>query len=274
MNIILQFKNFLRKKIDTTFIFLAKITKTNLTTVGYYQKGILIYGSAEITGEKFVIENVLLQKINIPTPIFFDVGANVGLYSLSLKKRFPDAIVYAFEPNPSTYKNIKVEAINQQIKFYNIGLKSDTKKGLIYDYKDNVGSEHASIYRDVFIDIHHSKNIEEIEFESETLDRFCEINNIDRINFLKIDTEGSEFDILMGAARMLRENNIDIIQFEFNEMNIISRVFLLDYYKLLLNYNIYRITSYGIIPLGKHKTENEIFQYQNFLAINKFLEKT
>jgi len=69
-----------------------------------------------------------------------------------------------------------------------------------------------------------------------------------------------------------KENNIDIIQFEFNEMNIISRVFLKDYYELLPQYNFYRISSKYLIPMPIYKTENEIFKFQNILAINKSIE--
>jgi FkbM family methyltransferase len=272
MKIILLIKDFIRKNRDNFVIFLAKITKTNLTVIGYYQKGISIYGDAETTGEKFVIDEIIYKKIKNKTPIFFDVGANTGSYSLYLKKVFPQSVIYAFEPNLNTYKNIKKEALNEKIKFYNIGLRSSSGLGLIYDYKDKIGSEHASVYKQVFTDLHHTDNIEEIKFTSDTLDNFCFLNKINQIDFLKIDTEGSEYDILLGSTKMLVEKKINIIQFEFNEMNIISRVFLKDYYELLCDYNIYRITPKKLIPLIDYKTENEIFKYQNFLAIHKSFE--
>ncbi|MEI6480331.1 MAG: FkbM family methyltransferase [bacterium] len=269
-------KNFLKKKIrkivDMSFIFLAKITKTNLTLVGYYQKGILKHGTDETSGEKFVIENVLKNRLLSEKPIFFDVGSNTGYYSVSLKKQFPHSTIYSFEANINTFNKISKEALSSDIKFHNLGLASTPGIGSIYDYKENVGTEHASIYKEVLTVIHHSKEVEEIKFSRETLDNFCSKFKIDEIDFLKIDTEGSEFDVLKGSEIMLRENKIKIIQFEFNETNVFSKVFLKDYYDILSNYNIYRIDSKKIIPLPEYKTENEIFKYQNFLAISKSID--
>lgn len=263
-------KKNIRGLINFFAIFLANITKTNLTQVGYYQKGIMKYGDDEVTGEKFVIENILKNKIKKERPIFFDVGSNVGNYSLSLKKHFPNSIIYSFEPNMRTYEKIIPEALDTDIKFNNIGLGSVSGFGTIYDHGNETGTEHASIYKDVITDIHHLTTVDEMSFKSDTLDNFCSVNKVSKIDFLKIDTEGSEFDVIKGGLRMLSDNNIDIIQFEFNEMNVISRIFLKDYYNLLSNnYDIYRIDSKSIIHIPIYNTENEIFKYQNFLAINK-----
>jgi hypothetical protein len=68
---------------------------------------------------------------------------------------------------------------------------------------------------------------------------------------------------------MLKENKIKIIQFEFNEPNVANRVFLKDFYQLLPNFSFYRIKIGGLIPLGEYNSKNEIFRYQNILAINK-----
>ena len=52
---------------------------------------------------------------------------------------------------------------------------------------------------------------------------------LERLNLLKIDAEGNEYKILLGAKQALQANIIDVIQFEFNEMNVISRVFMKDF---------------------------------------------
>lgn len=264
----------IRKIINLLIILVAKITKTNLTQIGYYQKGIMKYDNNESDGEMFFIRNILTKLITNKKPTLFDVGSNIGLYSLSLKKCFPNSSIHSFEPNINTYKRMAPEVQTTDIRFYNIGLGSTSGSGLIYDYGDGTGTQHASVYKEVITDLHHLTNVDEIIFSSDTLDNFCEKNNISKIDFLKIDTEGSEFDVLTGAKKMLADNKIDIIQFEFNEMNVISRIFLKDYYDLLDNYNIYRIDSKRIIPLPVYNTENEIFKYQNFIAINKSITHT
>ena len=150
-----KLKNYVRKIIDTIFIFEAKLTRTNLTFVGYYQKGIGKYGDDEITGESYVINNILKRNLQKNNPVFFDVGSNIGSYSINLKKNFPDANIFSFEPNPNTYKKIKKEALDTDIKFYNIGLGSNIGQDKIYDYEGQSGTEHASVYKEVLSDIHY-----------------------------------------------------------------------------------------------------------------------
>jgi hypothetical protein len=87
---------------------------------------------------------------------------------------------------------------------------------------------------------------------------------------MKIDTEGSEYEILKGARTMLSKNSIKIIQFEFNEMNVYSRVFFKDFVDLLKNYKLYRLMSHGLFPIKSYSPKlHEIFAFQNIVAINK-----
>ena len=60
-----------------------------------------------------------------------------------------------------------------------------------------------------------------------------------------------------------------IIQFEFGECDIFSRVFLRDFYDVLADYHIYRLDSDRLIPLFEYEAANEIFRYQNFIAVRK-----
>lgn len=92
---------------------------------------------------------------------------------------------------------------------------------------------------------------------------------IDYIDLLKIDAEGNELEILKGSSNLLKEGRIGYIFFEFNEMNIISRVFFRDFYKLLSNYEIYRLLPKGLILLKDCPVETELFAFQNILAMNK-----
>jgi len=233
----------------------------------FHSKQLNEFASDIITGESRVIKITLKKYLKIENLVFFDVGSNEGDYSKKLLSVFPKASIYAFEANKNTLKKVPDFMSKTSINFFNIGLASTVGTGIIYDYTNKIGSEHASIYKEVITDIHNDKNYSEIKFEKDTIDNFCNKHHIEKINFLKIDTEGSELDILKGASKMLSENKIDIIQFEFNSMNVISRVFLKDYYDLLKNWQIYRLEFFGLVPLPKYDTRNEIFKYQNFLAI-------
>ena len=70
---------------------------------------------------------------------------------------------------------------------------------------------------------------------------------------------------------------IDLIHFEFNEMNVASRIFFKDFYDLLKGYRFYRMLPDGLIDLGEYKAyQMEIFGYQNIVAIrhsSRFMDR-
>lgn len=246
----------------------AKILEIDLLSLAYENMGIFKYWNEEVSGELFVVNSFLKKYFqNKEELVFFDIGANIGNYSLMLNKAFPDSCIYAFEPNPNTFKILSQKINNSKIKQYRLGFGSSNCEQIIYTYSNDLASGHASLYKDVLIKLHRADEVLEIEFEIVTIDDFCKTNKIDCIDFIKIDTEGHEFEVLMGASNMLSNGKIDIIQFEFNEMNVISRVFLKDFYDILSDYSIYRIDSNKLIPLPRYQSRNEIFQFQNFLAV-------
>lgn len=237
----------------------------------YNNIGILNYENDKVSGENFLLLKILPEYIsNNKKAVLFDVGANIGEYSSNLAALFDNSDIYSFEPNINTFNILKENVKSlKTITPINIGL-SDTKKGSkIFTYLNDLNSQHASLYKEVFSDLHKDKNITSMKIELESLDDFCSKNNIDNIDFLKIDTEGHEFNVLTGGIQMINKGKIKIIQFEFNEMNIISRVFLKDFYQILKDYKIYRLSEKRLIPMFNYDSTNEIFKFQNLLAIYK-----
>jgi len=219
-----------------------------------------IYDDGE---EKFL--KSFLVKLN-KNPIIFDVGANIGNYSKLVTKIRPDAKIIAFEPNKSAFCELKKLASNKIITL-NFGLSKNKTKAVLYNQNDE-SNEHASIYAAVITSLHKKESTKET-IHLDTIDNICKQMHIETIDFLKIDTEGNELAVLQGALGMLKKQKIAAIQFEFNEMNVISHVFFKDFIDLLNNYNFFRITSFGLIPITYSPLKCEIFAYQNILAIKK-----
>jgi hypothetical protein len=74
--------------------------------------------------------------------------------------------------------------------------------------------------------------------------------------------------VLKGASNLLREGRISAIQFEFNEMNIVSRVFLKDFNELIPNCRFYRLLRHGLGPLDPYSPlACEVFAFQNIVAL-------
>jgi FkbM family methyltransferase len=237
----------------------------------YIRMGILKFENHDVSGELFVLKRVLPRLLSgKPYPVLFDVGANKGSYTELLIANYPDSRIYSFEPNVNSFKHLKERLQDSKVEIFNIGFGEESCTTHLFSYGNDVASAHASIYSGVLTEIHKEENIERMEIKIETIDDFCRNNKIDGIDFLKIDTEGNEYKALLGAKKMLSNDVITVIQFEFNEMNVISRVFFKDFYDFLCpKYNIYRLNSNYLIPIKKYDSSLEIFKYQNVLAIQK-----
>ena len=259
----------IQKIISDLILLSAKIFKLDLLNIFYNANGIGKYYSKESSGEIFVLNKISQFYSEHKSVVCFDVGANIGDYTLILKSYFPNSYIYAFEPNPISYKTLKTLDL-KNFYCYQLGLSSTESTIELYDYPNsgNSGSEHSSIYNDAFKLVHQTTNTLQVNCKFTTGDIFCEEFEIDTINFLKIDVEGHEIECLRGCKQLIYNQRIDLIQFEFTQINVVSRVFLKDFYDLLNNYKIYRLDTDKLIPLFDYQVRNEIFFYQNFLAVN------
>jgi FkbM family methyltransferase len=174
----------------------------------------------------------------------------------------------AFEPVARTFEVLRATLAKTTVKCCSIGLSDAEGEAVIYDYEQMIGSEHASLFPGVLKDLHRAETIKETNVPLITLDAYCCAESILAIDFLKIDTEGNELNVLKGSRAMIQKNAIRAIQFEFNEMNVFSRVFLKDFYDILRGYSFYRLLPRALLPLGRYSSRNEIFAFQNILALN------
>lgn len=226
-------------------------------------------GSFNQSGELFVARHIQnkLEKEALIT--IFDVGANSGNYSKALSTIFnANAKIYSFEPSKKTYSLLLETTKNiRNIIPNNFGFSDKKSNQLLFTNSE--GSSLASLYQR---DLDHfgiqMNKTEEIILT--TIDSYCYENQIERINFLKLDIEGHELNALRGANKMMDDKKIDFIQFEFGGCNIGSRTYFQDFYKLLKdNFKIYRILKNGIHEIKTYKETCEIFMNSNYLAVRK-----
>lgn len=101
-----------------------------------------------------------------------------------------------------------------------------------------------------------------------TLDAFCAVEGISRIDLLKIDVEGLEFAVLTGAKKLIDASAINAIQFEFGVGNFEARTFFRDFFDLLGDrYDFYRIVSDGLRRVPRYHSELEQHAAINYLAV-------
>ena len=208
--------------------------------------GILNYKNDVVSGEHHFLKHHLLSFQN---PTVVDVGANDGLYSTEVCSVNKNTHVFAFEPHPETYKRLLLRSSGvKNMTPVNAACGSSVGQLVLYDYAGSTGTEHASLHPGVIEEIHKGQSDQHI-VDVIDLDTFATDRSISLIHLLKIDAEGHELEVLKGASNLLRENRISAIHFEFNEMNVVSRVFFKDFCDLLPNYGFYRMLRDGLIPL-------------------------
>ena len=231
-------------------------------------------GCIESSGEDWVLSNVVARRCEgVTNPVVFDVGANVGDYSLLIRRHIPSAFIYAFEPSEAVYREL-VQNLSARgdvkAKACNIGFSDAEKDVELYSYsiEGREISLLASLDRRLPTQVLETRVSSTERIKTKTIDGFCAANAIERIDFLKLDVEGHELAILRGASQFLASGAISMIQFEFGPGNIYSRTYFYDFWSLLGGaYDIYRIIPKGIVPIRYYGEHREVFLTSNYLAV-------
>ena len=219
------------------------------------------------SGEKSVL-TLLIRDFAAPYTII-DAGCNKGQFiRLVLKTlREKEISLHAFEPAHETYKVLE--------KFFG-------EKKEIFLNKQAVGKEtgHATLHYDAAgsaIASLTKRNLGHfgIRFDKServpvtTIDTYCSEMRIDHVHLLKLDVEGHEFDALIGSTRMLAEDRIDMLTFEFGGCNIDTRTYFRDFWYFFKEFgmNIIRITPSGfLVPIEEYMEIYEQFRTTNYLV--------
>lgn len=164
----------------------------------------------------------------------------------------------------------KSTASNPQIRCFPFGFGKEAGNHTLFDHGGEEGTEHASLHQGALLHAgYHQQETQTVQIKLNTIDHFLETEGINQVLFLKIDTEGHEYAILQGAEQALQNGRILWIQFEFNEMNVASRVFFKDFWDLLKDYRLFRLTPNGLMPIQRYSVADcEVFRFQNFVAVH------
>lgn len=168
-------------------------------------------------------------NVTLPdNPMIVDVGANIGLFTIALKITYPNAIIHCIEPAPEPYKKLSINAElfgpNIVTHCLAIGRRSGPVEMIHYPQMSIMSGSKADYQKNLHWLVLHAKklksNVTETISDSElaealatkltsckfvvkqrTLSQFIQTNQIKRIDFLKIDVESSELDVLQSLKK-------------------------------------------------------------------------
>jgi len=172
----------------------------------YVEKEIIVNGYYEKEVLDLLINAVETSNTK---PVFWDIGANVGLHAMTIKKLFPEVTSCAFEP---FYYNFRKLAINLscnfdiKIKKFSFGLSNNTEVNRMYTSEGNSG-------RTSFLEIEGGID-SSVNTLSCTGDFVVEQGLAPQPTIIKMDVEGWELNVLKGCTEILSNPDLHTIIFE------------------------------------------------------------
>jgi len=191
----------------------------------------------------------MFPVLPITPKVILDIGGNIGITALVLNKRYPSAKIYTFEPEPENFSILEknVSGISN-IEIFNFGLSNSDQKLMLKKPSDPVNFGGFSVF-DKGVNGDHQ------EIELKSISQFIEQKEILKIDVIKIDCEGAEYDILTS----LDLSNITWIEGEchgikdFELLSYINKTHVLNVDKPLLQRN------FGFQALNKVYVAPELY---------------
>jgi FkbM family methyltransferase len=197
----------------------------------------------------------------------FDVGGNVGDYTAALLDKGASKVA-VFEPAQEPFNRLRIR------------FAGDAR---VVSFQTALGEKEGAV--DFYEALHESDSVlatRDASIVPGSLDRFvkhsAQITTIDSIiedlgwvpQFVKVDVEGFELEVLSGARGLLASGKLDYVQFEFGPHHLKRRQNLNDFMSLLSDFNFYRLATHSLRPLedGSHYLHN-VYAYSNVVCIRK-----
>ena len=206
--------NILKKKhVNENYIYTVNINNN----LFHFQDSILSDSvniiANELNNNDYDFQNIYFKEGDI----VIDIGANVGMVSILLAKQFPFLKIYSFEPLKENYDNLlkNIELNNIPDGIITAENKAVTKDGRLINMSINSSNKGGSSTADV-ISTNSIMTKENCQIESITLEEIFKKYNINKLKLLKIDCEGSEYEILYNTNTNIL-NKIENLIGEFHE---------------------------------------------------------
>ena len=154
----------------------------------------------------------------------FDVGAHIGELTLFFSRFVRDAgSVHAFEPNKASFEQLRAAchaAARSNIMLTHAAVAEEEREVELNVYDTEYASWSSLAERPLHNYGIFVKPIGKEKIAATTLDAYCLNHDVPNIDLLKIDVEGAEYQVLLGARRLLQEKRIRCCVFEFGQTTV------------------------------------------------------
>lgn len=201
------------------------------------------------------------KKISINT--IYDIGCFTGGWYEERKKTFPKAkIFYLFDAQ--NVLNSKI--LNERIKFFNVVLgRTDGKKVNFWNDGGSGSSYHKEIGNNLW------DRVEPEAVSTISLKSFINDNNLDFPNYLKIDTQSTEIEILEGLGDLINNESLYFIELEISLYQINEGAILVsDVIEFMSEKNFFLI-SIEQLPIVEYFEEKKLVQLNGVFARRKLI---
>lgn len=140
--------------------------------------------------------------------ILFDVGANIGQTIASFLEMFPDSQIHSFEPSPATFEALR-NAYGHDARVHLENLALGDQEGTLPFHVTQDYSVNDSLLEPAW-----DAGAKIVSVRVSTLDRYCQQHRVETIDYLKIDTQGFDLQVLRGADQLLKEKRVRSLSVE------------------------------------------------------------
>lgn len=193
----------------------------------------------------------LAQQLVPDSQVVFDVGARNDDYLTQLN---PDCQFHLFEPIPASFSALQERIAGRaNIHANPVALGRETGQTQIFPDTESLTKRAHGTAAPITI-------------EMIRLDDYCRQQSIDRIDFLKIDTEGYELEVLHGGAEIV-QNGTAAVQFEYGGTYLdagITLEMVFDFFGP--DWYFYRVCPEHLRPIPRYTSRLEDYHYSNYVA--------
>jgi FkbM family methyltransferase len=155
------------------------------------------------TSDAEIIRGVLIDRTeyrlfsDCHPKVIFDVGAHIGASTVLLANSYPEAEIYSFEPEPSNFNLLRDNTKSyENVHVYPIALGAVTEKRVLMA-SDNPLNTGGGSFHELGSNVKETKVVDVVNVRS-----FMESVGLRSVDLLKVDTEGSEFEILTAFPKL------------------------------------------------------------------------